>query len=302
MIAVRWHDLYARHLPRKETFDLALTHRGHVHTLRGRFSLPVVRRTLIWSREGDLKERRCGTRARLTPTKVRRFCDYVRILRRRMWIVLVAVMLVPLAAVAGPFDRSPCTKRARTSCSPTRTFPPRVTGLARTNGVSGRPSAMRRPRPKLAMTPAGRREHARLNGNRLDDADASFSARSRSSRHWTPTSCPSLVTNRDPELAQRLAEAYAREFTEYKERLRHSRDPEGDRGRRGAASRIRGERRKRSPARTTAARAPADARDDGDSCGAERVGRRFTDRERFRSLRSPSGTASSDSCSGSFSA
>ncbi len=226
--------------------------------------------------------------------------DYVRILRRRKWIVLVAVILVPLAAVAWSVRQEPVYVATADVWLSNQDISGGVTGFS-PNTVYRTPERNAQTQAELAMTPVVAENTLAATG--IDSMTPTELLGSVSVVPALDSDLLSVsVTNTDPELAQRLAEAYAREFTEYKENFdtvairRALADVEAQLRELEA----RGESTDRLV--RLASRVPADAPDDGGRLRRKARSSSAHRLERFRSLRSPSGTASSGSCSGSFSA
>jgi polysaccharide biosynthesis transport protein len=142
--------------------------------------------------------------------------DYVRVLKRRKWILLVAVLLVPLAAVGWSMREEPVYEASSEVLLSGQDLSAAVTGVP--TNVFRTPERNAETQAELAMTPAVAEmalESAGVTGMTPGELLSSASV--------VPSLNADLLTvsvqNGNPELAQTLATEYAQAFTAYKEEI-----------------------------------------------------------------------------------
>lgn len=142
--------------------------------------------------------------------------DYLRVVRRRKWIILQAVLLVPLAALALSL-RQPALYEASSQVL----INPQNLGYA----LNGIPDAGASQSDRVVETASQLARVPELARRVLSSADATDHTPSDFLAHSTATPKTNtfilelVVRDRDPQTARRLATAYAREFAKYKQRL-----------------------------------------------------------------------------------
>jgi polysaccharide biosynthesis transport protein len=142
--------------------------------------------------------------------------DYLRVVRRRKWIILQAVLIVPLAALALSL-RQPALYEASSQVL----INPQNLGYA-LSGIAD-PGASQADRvvetaSQLARVPDLARRVLN-SANVTGRTPAEFLANSSVTPKTNTYIEELVVRDRDPAVARRLATAYAREFAKYKQRL-----------------------------------------------------------------------------------
>jgi Mrp family chromosome partitioning ATPase/capsular polysaccharide biosynthesis protein len=142
--------------------------------------------------------------------------DYVRLVRRRKWIVLMAVFLVPLAAVLLSARQSPLYQASASVLVNTEDLAASLTGTGPQNYQD--PIRLIQTQAELARVPALARQVLQSAGVR-GMTPGEFLGASAVGTVQNADLLEFSVTHRDPELATRLATEYARQFTLYKYQL-----------------------------------------------------------------------------------
>lgn len=143
--------------------------------------------------------------------------DYLRVLRRRKWLVVQAVLLVPAAAVALSLRQDERYQASAEVLLSRQNLAATLTGTDDPN-QSAQAERVAQTQADLARVPtvAGRV----LEATGLADRTASdFLADSSASPKANSDLLVLSVTDRDPRLASRLATEYARQFTIYRREL-----------------------------------------------------------------------------------
>lgn len=141
--------------------------------------------------------------------------DYLQILRRRKWIVLLAVVIVPLAAVAFSLRQSPLYQSSAKVLLGNPTLPTGVSGINGSSSSSSSPTATIDTQLQIAEQPLlADRVAAALHVN------PGVVAGSTSVSEVGDTSVLQFTsTNGLPKLAAQIATKYARQFTIYDQQL-----------------------------------------------------------------------------------
>ena len=143
--------------------------------------------------------------------------DYLHVVQRRKWIILTAVVLVPLAAVAFSLHQQKLYQASSQVLLSSQNLANQLTGTQST-GINLQPDRIAQTQADVARVPTiAQRVLARVGATSLtvqqflDDSTVS-----------TATNADILtfdVTNHDPTLARKLADAYALEYTIYRRQL-----------------------------------------------------------------------------------
>jgi RNA polymerase sigma-70 factor (ECF subfamily) len=143
--------------------------------------------------------------------------DYLNVVRRRKWIILPAVLLVPAAAVAFSLHQQKLYQASAQVLLSTQNLAATLTGTQQT-GITQDPTRIAQTQADVARVPAiAQRVVAAFPGTRLT-AETFLGASSVSSA----TNADILtftVTNHDPLVARELVDAYARDYTVYRRQL-----------------------------------------------------------------------------------
>ena len=144
--------------------------------------------------------------------------DYLAILRRRKWIVLQAVVLVPLVAVVASMRQEPLYSSSATVLLNRQSLAATLLGSEDPNRLQD-PDRLGRTQAQLARVP-DLAERVLDSAGMSDRGTGSFLALSS----VTPVAQTDLllefaVSDADPLVAERLATAYAREYTRYRREL-----------------------------------------------------------------------------------
>lgn len=144
--------------------------------------------------------------------------DYVAVLRRRKWIVLQAVILVPVVAVLLSQLQEPQYEASSLVLLKRQSLAATVTGSQDPNILQD-PALLGRTQAQVAQIPALGARVLRATG--ISDRSASeFLASSRVEPvAQTDVLLRFTVRDRDPEIAERLATAYAQEYNLYRRDL-----------------------------------------------------------------------------------
>jgi succinoglycan biosynthesis transport protein ExoP len=142
--------------------------------------------------------------------------DYLRIARRRKWIILQAVVLVPLAAVAFSLRQEPLYESFADVLLSNQNLAGALTGTANLSGTST-PERVAETQAALARVP-------KIAGAALREAGLNRPASDLLVNSTVSTSPNSdlirfTVTDPNASLAKRLATAYAHQYTLYRQKL-----------------------------------------------------------------------------------
>jgi succinoglycan biosynthesis transport protein ExoP len=142
--------------------------------------------------------------------------DYLRIARRRKWIILQAVVLVPVAAVAFSLRQEPLYQSSADVLLSSQNLAGALTGTANLSGTST-PERVAETQASLARVP-------KIAGAALREVGLTRPASDLLMRSSVSTSPNSdlirfTVTDREPSLAKKLATAYAHHYTVYRQKL-----------------------------------------------------------------------------------
>ena len=142
--------------------------------------------------------------------------DYMRVVRRRKWIILQAVVLVPAAAVAFSLHQRTMYRASAEVLLPTQNV---VTALNGINDPSVYQSPDRRAQTQadLARVPQVARDTLRR--SRLNRSVDNFLGHSGATAKTDADLLELSVEDHRPDLAQRLATAYAEAFSAYRAQL-----------------------------------------------------------------------------------
>lgn len=144
--------------------------------------------------------------------------DYLAVLRRRKWIILQAVVLVPLVAVVASMRQEPLYSSSATVLLNRQSLAATLLGSEDPNRLQD-PDRLGRTQAQLARVP-DLAERVLDSAGMSDLGTGSFLAFSS----VTPVAQTDLllefeVSDADPVVAERLATAYAREYTRYRREL-----------------------------------------------------------------------------------
>jgi tyrosine-protein kinase len=137
--------------------------------------------------------------------------DYLQVVRRRKWVIALAVVLVPAAAVAFSLHQQKLYSASAKVLISSQDLSGQLTGVQATPLPLGAQSA-------LAQTPAVAQRAVNALG-RAGVTASELLAESSVSIDTTTGIMSMAVTGRDPVEAQRLVNAYARAFTVYRRHL-----------------------------------------------------------------------------------
>jgi Mrp family chromosome partitioning ATPase len=143
--------------------------------------------------------------------------DYLHVVRRRKWIILQAVVLVPAAAIAFSLHQQKLYQAQAKVLLSTQNLAAQLTGTQNT-GVSEPQTEVVQTQAEVARVPAiaarvlGRIPRSGLTVN-------SFLTRSSVSASTTADILSFGVTNHDPALAKRLVDEYASSYAVYRRKL-----------------------------------------------------------------------------------
>lgn len=142
--------------------------------------------------------------------------DHLRVLRRRKWVFLQVLAVVPLAAVLFSLNQTPLYRASAEVLLNRDDLAASLTSAA--VPVYQDPIRLVQTQADLARVPAVAEEVLRVTGVRGMSPDSFLAASSVSTRQNADL-LEFSVSNQDPGLAQRLATAYAREYTNYRYRV-----------------------------------------------------------------------------------
>ncbi len=157
-----------------------------------------------------------GSGASVASTRATTLRDYLRVVRRRKWIILQAVILVPLVAVAFSLHQRSMYRASAEVLLPTQNV---VTALNGVNDPTVYQSPDRRAQTQadLARVPAVARDALRRAGLKRSVTD--FLNHSSATAKTNADLLELAAEDHRPELARRLATAYAEAFSAYRAQL-----------------------------------------------------------------------------------
>jgi polysaccharide biosynthesis transport protein len=143
--------------------------------------------------------------------------DYLQVVRRRKWIILQAVVLVPLAAVLFSLHQQTLYQASAQVLLSSQNLASQLTGTQST-GINLQPDRIAQTQANVARVPGiAQRVLNAVPGTGLTAEEFLDSS--------TVTTSPNAdlltfgVTNHDPKLAERLAGSYAKQYTIYRRQL-----------------------------------------------------------------------------------
>jgi succinoglycan biosynthesis transport protein ExoP len=143
--------------------------------------------------------------------------DYLQVVRRRRWIILQAVVLVPLAAVLFSLHQQKLYQASAQVLLSSQNLAAQLTGTQST-GINLQPDRIAQTQAEIARVPdLARKVLARVGGSPLTVEE--FLANSSVSTAPNADILTFFVTNHDPRLARRLVNAYASAYTVYRRQL-----------------------------------------------------------------------------------
>jgi tyrosine-protein kinase len=143
--------------------------------------------------------------------------DYLRVVRRRKWIIAEAALLLMLAAVAFSLHQQRRYEASADVLLSAENLSATVPGTS-LNGLSQDPERTTQTQAQVARVPeVVQGALDRVSGTGLSVAD--FLANSSVSTSPTSDILTFAVTNRDAALAEQLANAYAQSYSTYRQRL-----------------------------------------------------------------------------------
>jgi Mrp family chromosome partitioning ATPase/capsular polysaccharide biosynthesis protein len=143
--------------------------------------------------------------------------DYLRILRRRKWVVLIAAILAPAAAVLISMRQAPAYEASADVLLRHENLAGSVTGIFDTS-VREDPARISETQANLASTPAVAERALSLAGLTDITADDALNATSVSANPDADV-LTFTVRDGDPSVAEQLATAYAQAYTQYRQEL-----------------------------------------------------------------------------------
>jgi polysaccharide biosynthesis transport protein len=143
--------------------------------------------------------------------------DYLRVLRRRKWLVIQAVLLVPAAAVALSLRQDELYQASADVLLSRQNLAATLTGTDDPN-QSAQAERVAQTQADLARVPTVAARVLEATGL-ADRTPSDFLADSTASPKANSDLLVLSVTDRDPRLASRLATEYARQFTIYRREL-----------------------------------------------------------------------------------
>jgi Mrp family chromosome partitioning ATPase/capsular polysaccharide biosynthesis protein len=159
---------------------------------------------------GSVDEERKGERS----TTLR---DYLDVVRRRRWIILPVVVLVPLAAVAFSLQQTRLYQESAQVLLSSQNLASQLTGTQQT-GIQQDPVRIAQTQADVARVPAvAQSVFRRVSGTGL--TVQAFLSDSSVSAAADADILTFDVTNHDPNIARRLADAYASAYTDYRREL-----------------------------------------------------------------------------------
>jgi succinoglycan biosynthesis transport protein ExoP len=143
--------------------------------------------------------------------------DYLRVVRRRKWIILQAVVLVPAAAVVFSLHQEKLYQASAQVLLSSQNLAAQLTGTQST-GINLQPDRIAQTQADVARVPElAQRVLQRVRGTYL--TPQSFLDSSGVSTATNADILTFTVTNHSPWLARRLVDAYARAYTVYRREL-----------------------------------------------------------------------------------
>lgn len=143
--------------------------------------------------------------------------DYLRVVRRRKWVVLLAVLILPCLAVAFSLHQQKRYEASADVLLNSETLATTVSAVPQ-SGLSEDPVRITQTQAQVARVPEVLREALRaVSGARLTVSE--FGADSSVSSSPASDILTFAVTSPDPVLARELANAYALAYSTYRERL-----------------------------------------------------------------------------------
>jgi polysaccharide biosynthesis transport protein len=143
--------------------------------------------------------------------------DYLQVLRRRKWIVLQAVVLVPLAAVLFSLHQQKLYQASAQVLLSSQNLAAQLTNTQST-GINLQPDRIAATQAGVARVPVIAQRVLRLVGG-TGLTVGQFLSDSSVSTSPNADLLGFKVTNHDPQLARTLVDAYAREYTIYRRQL-----------------------------------------------------------------------------------
>jgi succinoglycan biosynthesis transport protein ExoP len=143
--------------------------------------------------------------------------DYLRVVRRRKWIILQAVVLVPLAAVAFSLRQPNLYQASSQVLLSNQNLASALTGTQQSTGVSLQADRVAQTQADLARVPQV--ANATLTAVGLHRSPAELLSHSSVAAKQNADLLQFSVTDHDPALAARLATAYAGQFVRYRQQL-----------------------------------------------------------------------------------
>jgi Mrp family chromosome partitioning ATPase/capsular polysaccharide biosynthesis protein len=144
--------------------------------------------------------------------------DYLQVVRRRKWIILQAVVLVPLAAVAFSLHQQTLYQAQAKVLLNAQNLASQLTGTAQYSGVSEPQTEIVQTQAEVARVPAIA-DRVLRSVRRTGLTAQTFLNRSGVSPSSNADLLTFSVTNHDSALAQRLVDAYAGAYTTYRRQL-----------------------------------------------------------------------------------
>jgi polysaccharide biosynthesis transport protein len=144
--------------------------------------------------------------------------DYLQVLRRRKWVVLQAVVLVPLSAVAFSLQQSKLYESTAEVLVSRQNLASALTGTSNDPANYQQPDRLLQTQASLARVPDVARRTlaaASVSGREIEDFLEASSVTAKTNADLLVF----RVTDEDARIARRLASEYARQFTEYRREL-----------------------------------------------------------------------------------
>jgi succinoglycan biosynthesis transport protein ExoP len=143
--------------------------------------------------------------------------DYLQVVRRRKWIILLAVVLVPLAAVAFSLHQQKLYRASAQVLLSSQNLANQLTGIQST-GINLQPDRIAQTQASVARVPQiAQRVLDATPGTGL--TAQGFLGQSSVATSQNSDLLNFTVTNHDPKLAQRLAGSYARQYVVYRRQI-----------------------------------------------------------------------------------
>lgn len=144
--------------------------------------------------------------------------DYLTVVRRRKWIILTAVVLVPAAAVAFSLHQTKLYQANAQVLLNAQNLASQLAGVSQTSGVSEPQTEVVQTQADVARVPAiASLTLQKVRGTGLTPTQ--FLADSAVSAATNADLLTFSVTNHDPALAAKLVTAYAAAYTDYRRQL-----------------------------------------------------------------------------------